>query len=297
MATLNRTISTARTQRDTAGIWKIVRTTLLYALMIGLGLLAIFPFLWMISTSLKDAGAVLIWPPQLLPPTPQWHNYTDVLEAMPFGRFFLNTIGYTIAVTVGQLVFCSLAGFGFARLKFPGRNTLFLLYLATMMIPATVTLIPGFILMRWVQWTNTIWAMTIPGMLGSAFGTFLMRQFFLTIPKELDEAAVVEGANKFQVFWHVDLPLARSALIVLTVFTILAVWNDFLWPLIMLRDEELYTVTLGLARFGGPGWQAYTNWPQLMAASTMTVMPLIFIFLIAQRYFIKGIAVTGLSGR
>jgi multiple sugar transport system permease protein len=216
---------------------------------------------------------------------------------MPFGRFFINTIFYTVAVTLGQLTFCSLAGYAFARLKFPGRNGLFLVYLGTLMVPATVTIIPSFILMRMFGWTNTAWSMTVPGMLGSAFGTFLMRQFFLTIPIELDEAAVVEGANKFQVFWYVDLPLARSAMIVLSVFTILAVWNDFLWPLIMLRDQEVYTVTLGLARFGGPGWQAYTNWPQLMAASTMTVLPLIVIFLFAQRYFIKGIAVTGLAGR
>ena len=295
MATL---VSAPPAQRNvSASAVKILGKILLYIILIVLGIGAIFPFLWMVSTSLKSSSAVMLFPPQLLPKTLDFSNYTDALNAMPFGRFFLNTIGYTVAVTVGQLAFCSLAGYGFARLKFPGRNALFMLYLATLMIPATVTIIPSFILMRWLQWTNTIWSMTIPGMLGSAFGTFLMRQFFLTIPVELDEAALVEGANKFQIFWKIDLPLARSALIVLAVFTILAVWNDFLWPLVMLRDQELYTVTLGLARFGGPGYQAYTNWSQVMAASTMAVLPLIVIFLFAQRYFIKGIAVTGLSGR
>jgi multiple sugar transport system permease protein len=295
MATLAHSHPAERTAASSAVsvFWKIIT----YALLIVLGLGAVFPFLWMLSTSFKEPGAVMLFPPQLLPKSINFTNYTAALDAMPFGRFFLNTIGYTLAVTIGQLTFCTLAGFGFARLKFPGRNALFLLYLGTLMIPATVTIVPSFILMRWFQWANTIWAMTIPGMLGSAFGTFLMRQFFLTIPKELDEAAVVEGANKLQVFWYVDLPLARSAMVALAVFTILAVWNDFLWPTIMLRDEHLYTVTLGLARFGGPGYQAYTNWTQVMAASTMAVVPLIIIFIFAQRYFIKGIAVTGLSGR
>lgn len=261
-----------------------------------MAIVSIFPFLWMISTSLKGQAQIFAWPPKYIPDPVVWGNYPDVFDLVPLGRFFLNTIGYTAAVTLGQLVFCALAGFAFARLRFPGRDLIFLLYLGTLMIPATVTLVPSFILMRWFGWVDTIWAMTIPGMFGSAFGTFLMRQFFLTIPRELDDAATIDGASRFRIFWEINLPLAKSALAVLGVFTITHVWNDFMWPLIMLHDQELYTLTLGLASIRG-GIQSPTFWALLMAASTMAVAPLIVIFLFAQRFFTEGIAVTGTGGR
>lgn len=293
----SKTYTICRQERATQGAMKSMRTVFTYAVSSLLAFIALMPFLWMVSTSLKDQGQIFAWPPVFIPRPTVWENYPAVLEAMPFVRFFFNTTFYTTAVTVGQLTFCSLAGYAFARLRFPGRDALFSLYLGTMMIPATVTIVPSFMLMRWLHWVNSIWAMTIPGMFGSAFGTFLMRQFFLTIPAELDDAATIDGASKLRIFWQIDLPLVRPALTVLTVFTIMYVWNDFLWPLIMLRDPEVTTLTLGLARFGGPGWQAYTNWPRLMAASTMAVTPLILIFLVGQRYFIEGIALSGLTGR
>jgi multiple sugar transport system permease protein len=280
----------ARDARSAAGRIAI------YAILVVVGLISIVPFAWMISTSLKSEGEVFAWPPTLIPSPIEWGNYGAVLAAMPFARYFLNTLIYTTAVTVGQLVCCSLAGFAFARLKFPGRDALFVLYLGTLMIPATVTIVPSFMLMRWFNWVNTPWAMTIPGMFGSAFGTFLMRQFFLTIPSELDDAATIDGAGKFRVFWQINLPLTTSALAVLAVFTITTVWNDFLWPLIMLRDDEVKTLTLGLASFRG-GTQSYTYWSQLMAAATMSVAPLIAVFVVAQRYFVEGIALTGSTGR
>lgn len=267
-----------------------------YLVLSFMALVSIFPFLWMVSTSLKGPGQIFAWPPQLVPDPLLWSNYPGVFETMPFHRYFLNTVFYTTAVVCGQLLFCSLAGFAFARLQFPGRDLIFVLYLATLMIPATVTFVPSFIIMREFGWYNTIWAMTIPGMFGSAFGTFLMRQFMLTIPSELDDAAVIDGASKIRIFLQIIAPLSKPAMAVLAVFTITTVWNDFVWPLIMLADRDLYTLTLGLASFQG-GMQSYTYWAGLMAAATMTIAPLILIFLFAQRFFTEGISLTGMGGR
>jgi len=259
-------------------------------------IVSIFPFLWMVSTSLKGQGQIFAWPPKLIPDPVVWSNYPEVFDTLPFHRFFLNTAFYTSMVVLGQVVFCSLAGYAFARLQFPGRDLIFVLYLGTLMIPATVTFVPSFIIMREFGWYNTIWAMTIPGMFGSAFGTFLMRQFMLTIPSELDDAAIIDGASKLRIFLEVIVPLSRPAMAVLAVFTITTVWNDFIWPLIMLADQDLYTLTLGLARFQG-GMQSYTFWAGLMAAATMTIAPLVLIFLFAQRFFTEGISLTGMGGR
>lgn len=286
----------ARRRTPSRRMRKIGGNVVAYIVLIVMSVISIFPFLWTVSTSLKGPGQIFAWPPQLVPDPIVWNNYPQVFETLPFGRFFLNTTIYTTAVTVGQLLFCSLAGYAFARLRFPGRDLIFYLYLGTMMIPGTVTLVPSFILMRWFDWVNTMWAMTIPGMLGSAFGTFLMRQFMLSLPSELDDAATVDGASKWRIYWQIILPLSKPALAVLAVFTITTVWNDFLWPLVMLHDQELYTLTLGLARFNA-GMQSYTFWSGLMAAATMTIAPLIVIFIFAQRFFTEGISLTGMGGR
>lgn len=275
---------------------RIGKDILSYIVLTVMALISVFPFIWTISTSLKSSGQIFEWPPKLIPDPVVWGNYAQVFETLPFARFFGNTIFYTVMVVIGQVLFCSLAGYAFARLQFPGRDAIFYLYLGTMMIPGTVTLVPSFILMRWFDWVNTIWAMTIPGMFGSAFGTFLMRQFMLSIPSELDDAATVDGASRWRIYWQVILPLAKPALAVLAVFTITTVWNDFMWPLVMLHDQDLYTLTLGLARFDA-GMQSYTFWAGLMAAATMTIAPLIVIFVFAQRFFTEGIALTGMGGR
>lgn len=267
-----------------------------YIILIFVSAISIFPFIWTVSTSLKASHQIFEWPPRLIPDPVVWANYASVFETLPFWRFFGNTSFYTVMVVVGQLLFCSLAGYAFARLRFPGRDFLFYLYLGTMMIPGSVTLVPSFILMRYFDWVNTIWAMTIPGMFGSAFGTFLMRQFMLSIPSELDDAATVDGANRWRIYWQIILPLAKPAMAVLAVFTITTVWNDFMWPLVMLHDTDLYTLTLGLARFDA-GMQSYTFWAGLMAAATMTVTPLIVIFAFTQRFFTEGISLTGMGGR
>jgi multiple sugar transport system permease protein len=267
-----------------------------YLVLIVISVISIFPFVWTVSTSLKGPGQIFAWPPDLIPAPIVWGNYRQVFETLPFARFFLNTIIYTVAVTVGQLLFCSLAGFSFARLRYPGRDLIFYLYLGTMMIPGSVTLVPSFILMRTFDWVNTMWAMTIPGMLGSAFGTFLMRQFMLSLPKDLDDAATIDGATKWRIYWEIILPLTKPAIAVLSLFTITSVWNDFMWPLVMLHDRELYTLTLGLASFNA-GMQSYTFWSGLMAAATMTIAPLIVIFIFTQRFFTEGISLTGMGGR
>jgi multiple sugar transport system permease protein len=269
-----------------------------YLLLIVVALFAIIPFYWMVSTSLKTAAEASTYPPSLFPAVPQWHDFTDVFNGAPFLTFFRNTVLYSAAVTLGQLLFCSSAAFAFARLKFPGRNVLFILYLATLMIPLSVTLVPSFIIMKWFGWIDTVWVMTIPGMLGSAFGTFLLRQFMLSIPRDLDEAATIDGASLFRIYWQIILPLTRSALIVLAVLTTITVWNDFFWPLVMLNSQNVMTLTLGLSVFATGGTEEYVNVPLAMAAATITIAPLVLIFFVAQRYFIQGIALnSGFGGR
>jgi multiple sugar transport system permease protein len=276
---------------------RIVNRLVVYVLLTIVALIAVVPFLWMAFTSLKTVTESSTYPPTILPAVPQWHDYADVFNAVSMLTFFRNTVFYSTMVTIGQLLFCSTAAFAFARLRFPGREPLFLIYLATLMIPTAVTLVPSFILMKWFHWLDTIWVMTIPGMLGSAFGTFLLRQFMLGIPRDLDEAATIDGAGLLRIYWQIILPLTASALTVLAVLTIMTVWNDFTWPLVMINSNSVMTLTLGLAVFATGGTEEFTNVPLLMAAATMTVAPLIVIFFVAQRYFVRGIALTGFGGR
>lgn len=276
---------------------RIFKTVVIYFLLIVVTLIVIIPFLWMLSTSLKTPVEASTYPPAIFPAVPQWHNYPDIFNAVPFLTYFFNSCLYVLTVTLGQLFCCSLAAFAFARLKFWGRNALFIVYLATMLIPGAVTLVPSFIIIKSFGWLDTIWAIIVPGMFGSAFGTFLLRQFMLAIPYELDEAAVIDGAGSFRIYWQVILPLCKPALTVLSVTTIMAVWNDFAWPLVMLQSDNVMPLTLGLSIFTSNGSQQFNNVPLNMAASTMIIAPLIIIFLFAQRYFIRGIALSGLGGR
>ncbi len=231
--------------------------------------------------------------PTLFPAHPQWSNYREVFAVMPFWRMFVNSVLYAGCVSAGQVFFCSLAGYAFARLRFRGRDTLFVLYLGTLMVPLTVTVIPQFILMRIAGLTDTPWAMIVPGLFGSAFGTYLMRQFFRTLPDELEEAAILDGCTPWQIYWRILLPHAKPAVMVLAVLTWVNVWNDFLWPLLMIQRNSISTLTLGLVRMQG---EYVSRWPVLMAASILILLPLLFVYAIAQRAFIRGIAVTGLGG-
>ncbi|MCV7313975.1 carbohydrate ABC transporter permease [Mycolicibacillus parakoreensis] len=271
---------------------RIARTVALYTALVAIASCALFPVLWGLSGSLKTDAEVT--EPILLPADPQWSNYREVFALMPFWRMFANTVLYAGCVTIGQVFFCSLAGYAFARLQFRGRDTLFVLYLGTLMVPLTVTVIPQFIIMRTFGWTDTMWAMIVPGLFGSAFGTYLMRQFFLTLPSDLEEAATLDGCTPWQIYWRVLLPHAKPAVMVLAVLTWVNVWNDFLWPLLMIQRESIATLTLGLVWMQG---QYVSRWPVLMAASMLILVPLVAAYAVAQRTFIRGIAATGLGGQ
>ena len=269
----------------------VLRAVLVYTALIAIAWFWLFPIAWAISGSLKREGEIT--EPTLFPAHPRWSNYTEVFTLMPFWRMFFNTVLYAGCVTAGQVFFCSLAGYAFARLQFRGRDALFVLYLGTLMVPLTVTVIPQFILMRTVGWVDTPWAMIVPGLFGSAFGTYLMRQFFRTLPTDLEEAAILDGCSPWQIYWRILLPHARPAVMVLAVLTWVNVWNDFLWPLLMLQRNSLATLTLGLVRLRG---EYVARWPIIMAASMLIMVPLVIIYALAQRSFVRGIAVTGLNG-
>ncbi|TMD64279.1 MAG: carbohydrate ABC transporter permease [Chloroflexi bacterium] len=252
----------------------------------------VVPFIWMILTSIKTLGESTQIPPVLFPAVPQWTNYQTVLSTLPFATFYMNTILMTAGRTLGQLLFCSLAAYAFSRIEFPGRNLLFVLVLSVLMIPSYVLLIPQYTIIKNLGLLDTVQALFIPGMF-SAFGTFLLRQFFLTIPKELDEAAKIDGANHFQIYWRVILPLAKPALIALAIFTILWAWNDLMWPLVVNNSLNKLTLSVGLASLQG---EHITDFPVLMAGAVLATWPVLVIFIILQRYFVEGIAMTGTKG-
>jgi multiple sugar transport system permease protein len=270
----------------------VLRAIVFYTALIAMAWCALLPILWALSGSLKKEPEVT--EPALFPVHPQWSNYGEVFRLMPFWRMFVNTVFYGGCVTAGQVFFCSLAGYAFARLRFKGREVLFIAYLGTLMVPLTVTVIPQFILMRIFGWTDTPWSMIVPGLFGSAFGTYLMRQFFRTIPKELEEAAILDGCSPWQVYWRVLLPQTRPAVMVLAVLTWVSVWNDFLWPLLMIQRDSISPLTLGLVHLQG---EYVSKWPVLMAASMLILLPLVIIYAVAQRAFIRGIALSGFGGR
>jgi multiple sugar transport system permease protein len=250
----------------------------------------IAPLLWMLTLSLKPAKLTYS-PPFLIPTTFEWANYAKAWEAAPFARYYLNTAIITFGITRGQLIFGSLAAYAFARLTFPGRNLLFLLVLGTMMLPFQVLLIPSYLIVKDLGWLNSFAGLIVPRMV-SAFGIFLLRQHYLTIPKEMDEAALIDGASRLGVWWRIILPLSRPALATLAIFAFLFAWNDFLWPLIVTDKPDMRTIQLGLVMFQG---RYSTNWTLLMAGTMTATLPTIFVFLLGQKQFIESIALTGVK--
>lgn len=283
---------TAERERRNRKRKELLRAVGLHAILLVCAAAMVIPFLWMISTSLKRPREIYMWPPSLFPQEIFWSNYPESWSAAPFGRFYLNSLFVALSVTCGQLITCTLAAYAFARLKFRGRDALFLAFLGTMMIPFQVSMIGAFQMIHWLGWTDSYYALIVPG-LASPFGVFLLRQFFLTLPTELEDAARIDGASRLGVIRHVIVPLSMPALATLAVFTFMGVWNDFLWPLVVLNSEELYTVQLGLAVFRD---QRSTVWNLLMAGTVTATMPILVVFFFAQRYFIRGIALTGLKG-
>jgi multiple sugar transport system permease protein len=266
-----------------------------YAVLVILAVPALFPFWWMLTTSLKEPSQIFVFPPQLVPAPVRWANYLDVLRTQPFHLYYWNSLYIATTVTLGTCMLASLAGYGFARLRFPLRNALFVLLLSALMVPVEVTAVPMFMLMKTLGLVNTHVPLIVPPILGagSVFGVFLMRQFFLTLPVELEEAAKLDGLSPFATFWRIILPLAQAPLATLAIFTFLASWNEFFDPLIYLNSKPLYTLPLALALYTD---EAGTAWHLLMAASVLATLPLVLVFFVAQKRFIEGIAMTGLKG-
>lgn len=259
--------------------------------MIAGSLVMLMPFLWMLSTALRTRAATMVFPPQFIPREPTFDNFRQVTEMFPMFRFLWNSLLVAALATFGQIAFSSLAGYAFGRMKFKGRNQLFLLYLAMMMVPSQVTMIPQFILMRELSWLDSHTALIAPAMFG-ILGTFLMRQAFLKIPNELEEAAFMDGANHFQVFIKVCLPLVKTSMATVGIFAFMGSWNDFLWPLIVINTRELATLPLGLSLLQGR-WG--TDWNLMMAGSLISVIPIVIVYLFAQKYFIQGMAMSGMK--
>jgi multiple sugar transport system permease protein len=268
-------------------------TLALHALLIAGSVIMLLPFAWMLSTSFKLPPQTFTYPPVWIPNPIAWQNYLKTVTVMPFGRFYLNSLIVTVSVTLLQIMTSSLAAFAFARMRFPGRNLLFLLYLATLMIPFQVTMIPNFIMVRLLGWYDTYQALILPPAF-SAFSTFLLRQYFMGIPRDLDEAARIDGANSLRIWWQVIMPLAGPAIAALATFVSLNTWNDFLWPLIITNSPEMRTLPVGLSTFQG---QFKTDWNLLMAGSVIAMLPVLLVYIIGQRWFIRGITLSGLGGR
>lgn len=248
------------------------------------------PFLWMLTTSLKPVRLTFA-PPYLFPQHFEWSNYLEAWNAAPFTRYYFNTIVMAAGITLGQVFFSSLAAYAFARLRFPGRDLLFLVFLGTMMVPLHVTLIPSYLIIQRLGWIDTYQGLIVPRLV-SAFGIFLLRQYYLSIPTALDEAALIDGASRLTIWWQIILPLSRPALATLAIFAFLFAWNDFLWPLVVTNDPQMQTVQLGLAMFQG---RYGTRWTLLMAGTVTATVPAIIAFLLGQRRFIEGITTTGLK--
>lgn len=264
-----------------------IKLVLSYTILTIGALSMVLPFLWMLLTSLMTDTQIFSIPPEIIPSPVKPKNYSDVAQKIPLFRYFLNSLIVSIATVIGQVATCSMAAYAFARLNFKHKNVLFLAFLATMMIPPQVNIVPLFFLMRELHWIDTYWALIIPGIFGG-FGIFLLRQWFLTFPKELEDAAKIDGCNPLQTFWHIALPLALPAIVTLGIFSFITSWNSFMWPLIVTNSDLMKTLPVGLAAFKG-SFRETTEWAQLMAASVISVIPVVIVFVLGQKFFIKGI--------
>ena len=267
---------------------------LTFLICVALAIVLTMPLAWLVRSSLMDAGQIFEFPPAWIPHPFVWSNYPDALTAIPFGKYLLNTLTILIPSVVGTVASTTLAAYSFSRLTWPGRDLISGLLLLTFMLPFVATLIPAFLLWTSLHLVNTNWPLVLPHWFRSdVFFIFLLRQFFLTIPRELDEAAILDGANPLQVLWHVILPLSRPALATVAILSGLAAWNDFLDPLVYLNDSDKYTLALGLSEFTG----LYSSqWHLLMAAATVIIVPVALLFFFAQRYFVEGVSLTGSKG-
>lgn len=289
-------ISSGRIQ--SANRSRLAGTVLIYVVVIAAAILFALPFLWAIGSSLKPITEIFKFPPTMWPIEPRWENYADVFRIAPFMRFIYNTIYITLFAMLGQILSASAVAYGFSRFRFPGRDPLFFIVLSTMMLPWQVTIVPTFLLFRFLGWINTYFPLILPFFFGGgAFYIFLLRQFFMTIPKDLDEAAKIDGASSVRIFWNILLPLAKPALATVAIFSFIEHWNEFIAPLIFLNSTDKFTVSIGLRHFTSSAFES--DEPReaiLMAASLITALPVLILFFAAQKYFVQGIVTTGLKG-
>lgn len=270
---------------------RIMQAALTYLALSAIAVTTMLPFFWMLSSSLKERALIFAYPPQWIPNPVVFSNYIEAWNAIPFARFIQNTLQIAFLSMAGQLVFASLAGYGFARFQFPLKSLLFSMLLAVMMVPSTVNVVPRFLIFSRLGWLNTPLPLVVPSIFSSTFGTFLFRQHMMAIPKELEDAARIDGAGPFGIYWRVFLPLCKPAAAVLGTFTFIGQWNSFFEPLVYLTDVEKMTINVGLAFFRT---ESGTEWHWLMAGSCITLLPTIVVFLVAQRYFTKGALFSGL---
>jgi ABC-type glycerol-3-phosphate transport system permease component len=273
----------------------LLRSGAAYVLLMLVSGAFMIPFVWMLSMSLQDAQGVYAIPFKWIPPSPQWDNYAAVFKLVPFGRYLLNTVVITLSVLIGTLLSSSLVAYGFSRIRFRGRDLFFAVCLSTMMLPGQVTMIPLYVLFARLGWIDTFLPLIVPAFFGSPFYIFLLRQFFMTIPREYDEAALLDGAGRLRIYWSIILPQARPALITVGLFTFIGTWNDFFGPVIYINSTQNATLTLGLSmlktQIVGSG---VTQWHLLMAAAVLVMIPNVILFFAAQRHLVKGIATGGL---
>lgn len=259
-------------------------------LLLGLTV-TVFPFLWMILTSMKTQGEAMAIPPSIFPASPNFAAYARIFNAFPFGSVYMNTILSTIITVVGQVLICSMAAYAFGRLQFPFKNALFLVVLSVLMVPGQIFLVPQYLIVQKLNLLDTLVALFLPNLF-SAFGTFLLRQFYMSLPNELEEAAILDGCNRFQIFSKIMFPLTKSGMVALIIFTAKFAWNDFMWPLIVNTSPDKMTLGPALANLGG---QYLNDFPGQMAGAVLAVIPMIILFFIFQKQFIEGIAQTGMK--
>lgn len=272
----------------------LAKRTAGYLALLAISVVFLLPFVWMIRSALMSLSQIFVMPPVWIPNPIKWDNFSRALTVLPFSKFFVNTLIIVVLSMIGTVVSSTIAAFGFSRIEWKGRNLIFMILLSGMMLPGAVTLIPTFIGWKVLGFYDTYMPLIVPAFFGGGiFNIFLLRQFYMSIPRDFDEAAVIDGANFFQIYYRLILPLSRSAVIVVSLFTFLNVWNDFFGPLIYLKSAEKYTLALGLQMFQG----TYSSqWDLLMAASMTVILPCVAVFLVGQRYFLEGITLTGLKG-
>lgn len=274
---------------------KVIHKVIIYIVITAIAVILLIPFFWMLSTALQEEGNIFAWPPQWIPNPPQWQNFAEAWTTLPFNRYLMNTLFITALGLIGEMISSTLVAYGFARFPFPGSNVVFLILLATMMLPAHVTLIPTFLIWQKLGLVGEFDPLVLRSWTAwGPFYVFLLRQFFLSIPRELEDAAAIDGANTFQIFMNVMLPQIKPALLAVGIFAFRGYWNDFLGPIIYLTNMDHFTLNVGMYFFMG-GVNEAPQWNYLMALSTIIALPVLVLFFFAQRYFIEGITFTGLK--